>query len=83
MKRYLRHNKISHLKWCLEQLNFLEYKSDESIYKALYMDIFELISQMEKFNDEKDIEACEFYRREITNKKIKERLLIFGLELIV
>ena len=83
MKKYLRYDKINHLKWCLEQLKFLEYKNDEDIYRDLYKDIIELISKLEVFNDKDDIKACEFYREEVYHKKIKERLLIFGLELIV
>lgn len=80
MKKNLKSGKINHLNWCLEHLKFKEYKIDEIVYKKLYEDILNIIFSMENLDD---INACEYYHKEINDKKIKERLKAINIQLLI
>lgn len=80
MKKNLKLEKINHLNWCLEHLKFKEYKIDEMIYNKLYEDILNIVFSMENLDD---ISACKYYHKEINNKKIKERLKVYNINLSI
>ena len=70
---------ISHLEWCLEKLKCREHKCDEELFNYIYRYICETIIEMER---QEAMVAIKYFRERM-NKKIRQILLRFNLELSV
>ena len=71
--------KISHLKYCLEKLQYKDNGYNESKVIRLYAVIYNTINEMEKLKAE---EALEYFKNTI-NDDIRKELLSFNIELVV
>ena len=71
--------KISHLKYCLEKLQYKDNGYNETKVVRLYTVIYNAIAEMEKLKAE---EALEYFATTI-NDDIRKELLSFNVELTV
>ncbi len=75
----VKQEKISHLKYCLEKLQYKDNGYNESKVVRLYTIIYNVVNEMEELKAE---EALEHFKATI-NDDIRKELLSFNIELIV
>ncbi len=75
----VKQEKISHLKYCLEKLQYKDNGLNESKVVRLYTIIYNVINEMEKRKAE---EALEHFKTSIDDD-IRKELLSFNIELMV
>ncbi len=75
----VKQEKISHLKFCLEKLQYKDNGYNESKVVRLYTIIHNVINEMEKLKAE---EALGYFKN-ILNDDIRKELLSFNIELMV
>jgi len=76
----IKREKISHLQWCLDNLMLKENQSNTEAIELLYRNIYEIISTMQ---DLEDVAALDYFRKEVSARRIRELLKHYNIDLAV
>lgn len=76
----IKNDRIAHLNWCLEKLQFYDQGNNTEDFEQLYRYIYEMITIMDGMED---IAASEYYHQRLEGDYLVQQLQHYNIELSV